>query len=165
MTYRLGHRVVASLLLGVFAGCSTTATVSHIDGLAYQANILGSDANSLHVRDTYGREFGVPREAVANIDHPGNVNFAIGLVLVALSAPLIIGDLAQRRDAQGSDWSGMGLVIGIPIAITGLCLAIPGWIRYRRSKRGAQAFEDANPILPVLGPAMYPPYPYAYPAP
>jgi hypothetical protein len=159
--------MVASLVVCIFAGCSagcsTTATISRTDRLTYEANILGSDANSLRVRDGYGPDFLVPREVVADIDHPGNVNGIIGSALVAFSAPFIIGDIAHRGRSQGSDWSGMGLVIGIPSAITGLCLAIPGWLRYRRSKRAAKAFEDANPILPVPGPPVYPSYPAAPP--
>jgi hypothetical protein len=59
----------------------------------------------------------------------------------------------------------MGLVIGIPEAVTGLCLAIPGWIHHTHSKREAKAFEDANPILPVPRPAIFWPYPAPYPYP
>ena len=133
--------------------------------MAYEANILGSDANFLRVRDSYGREILVSREEVADIDHPGNVLAIIGLVLVAMSVPMILGDLSHRNQSQQSEWSGMGLVFGIPEAVTGLCLAIPGWIHHSRSKREAKAFEDANPILPLPRPAMFSPYPYPYPAP
>jgi hypothetical protein len=59
----------------------------------------------------------------------------------------------------------MALVTGIPEAVTGICLAIPGWSRYRHSKHGAKAFEDANPILPIPRPVMFSPYPYPYPPP
>ena len=153
------------LTLCTFSGCSTTALISRTDGWAFDADILGSDANSLRARDSFGREIVVSREEVADIDHPGNVLYTIGLVLIAMSAPMIIGDLAHRGKSQQSEWSGMGLVIGIPEAVTGLCLAIPGWVHYRRSKREAKAFEDANPILPVPRPAMFSPGPALYPYP
>ena len=154
MACPLSSRLIAYLVLCAFAGCSTTATISRTDGWAYEANILDSDATSLRVRDSYGREILVSREEVADIDHPGNVISAIGLGLIAMSSLFIIGDLSRRNDANQSEWAGMGLVIGIPWAVTGLCLAIPGLIRYRHSTRGAKAFEDANPILPVSRPAM-----------
>ena len=119
----------------------------------------------MRARDSFGREIAVSREEVADIDHPGNVLYTIGLVLIAMSAPMIIGDLAHRGQSQQSEWSGMGLVIGIPEAVTGLCLAIPGWVHYRHSKREAKAFEDANPILPVPRSAMFSPGPALYPYP
>ena len=165
MDRRFGHRSIACLLLGAFAGCSTTATISRTNGPAFEAEILGSDANSLRVRDDYGREFAVAREEVADIDHPGNVLSTIGVVLIAMSIPMFLAALSHRNQSQESEWSGMELVFGIPEAVTGLCLAIPGWSRYRRSKRGAQAFENANPILPVPRPAMFSPYPPPYPYP
>jgi hypothetical protein len=157
---------IACLVIFVFAGCSTTATVSRLSGPECEADILDSEAHSLHVRDGYGRDFRVPAEDVADIDHPGNVRLLIGLGLVAMSVPLMVGDLAQRnqRSDQRSEWSGMGLAIGIPELVTGLALAIPGWLRYRHSKRAAQAFEDAHPILPIPRPAYVPSYPYGYPA-
>jgi hypothetical protein len=133
--------------------------------MAYEADILASDANSLRVRDSYGREMIVSREEMADIDHPGNVIYTIGLVLIAMSVPMIIGDLSHQGKSQQSEWSGMGLVIGIPEAVTGLCLAIPGWVHYRHSKHEAKAFEDANPILPVPRPATFWPYPYPAPYP
>jgi hypothetical protein len=156
---------MACLVVSALAECSTTATVSRLSGPECEANILDSDAHSLRVRDSYGRELRVPAEDVADIDHPGNVRLLIGLGLVAMSVPLIVGDLAQRtrRSDQKSEWSGMGLVIGIPEIVTGLALAIPGWLRYRHSKRAAQAFEDAHPILPIPRPVYAPPYPYGYP--
>jgi hypothetical protein len=101
------------------------------------------------MRDRQGSEFLMSREEVADIDHPGNVLYTIGLVLIAMSAPMIIGDLSHMGKSQGSEWSGMGLVIGVPLAVTGVSLAIPGFVRYRHSKRAANPFEDANPILPV----------------
>jgi hypothetical protein len=159
------ERTVACFVLLALAGCSTTAAISRTDGLTYEADILGSDAGSLHARDLYGREIVVSRDEVADIDHPGNVISTIGLVLVGMSAPMIIADLAHRGDAQKGEWSGMGLVVGIPTMVTGLALAIPGLMHYARSKRGAKAFEDANPILPVPRPAAFSPGPYPGPAP
>ncbi len=160
-----GRRIVAGLVLCALAGCATTANISQTNGLTYEADILGSDANSLRVRDNYGREIVVPGGDVADIDHPGNVLLTIGVVLVVMSAPMIIGDLAHRDQSQQSEWSGMGLAMGIPMAVTGLSLGIPAWLRYRHSKREAKAFEDANPILPIPRPAMFSPYPYPYPPP
>jgi hypothetical protein len=157
--------MVAYLVLCGLAGCSTTASISRVDGLRYEANILDSDANSLRVRDVYGRELTVSREEVADIDHPGNVSFTVGLVLIAMSVPMISDDMSHRLNSQQTEWAGMGLVVGLAEAVTGLCLAIPGWLHHGRSKRQAKAFEDANPILPVPRAAAFPPYPYAYPAP
>jgi hypothetical protein len=158
------QRIIAGVVLCAVSGCATTATISRTDGWTYEADILDSDASSLHVRDVYGREVRVPREEVADIDHPGNLLLTFGLIAVAMSIPLIVGDLAQDK-SQRTEWSGLGVVIGAGEAIAGLSLAIPGWVRYRHSTRAAKAFEDANPILPVPRPAVFYPYPYPYPAP
>jgi hypothetical protein len=144
MACRLGQRIVTCLVLGAFAGCSTTANISRTNGPAYEADIVSSDANSLHVRDNYGREILVPREEVADIDHPGNVLYTIGLVLVAMSVPMLIAGLANRHQSQPSEWSGMAFVIGIPEAVTGLCLAIPGWSR--QSGRGPARWCAGRPL-------------------
>jgi len=165
MARQLGQRLVAGFVLCAFAGCSTTATISRTNGPEYEAEILGSNANALRVRDDYGRELRVPREEVADIDHPGNVLYTIGVVLIAVSVPMFIAAAANRSQSGQSDWSGMELAFGIPEAVTGLCLAIPGRRHYRHSKREAKAFEDANPILPVPRPAIFSPYPPPYPYP
>ena len=170
MPRRAGPRIVACLVLGASAGCSTAASISRVSGPSFDAEILGSDAKSLRVRDDYGREFLVPREDVADIDHPGNVLCTIGAVLMAMSVPWFVAALAGRRaQSQQSEWVGLELVFAIPEAVTGLSLAIPGWNRHRHSKLGAKAFEDANPILPIPRPATYPPNPYpplpSYPPP
>ncbi len=109
MAWQLRERIVAFLVLCAFAGCSTTATISRVNGPAYEAHILASDTNFLRVRDNYGREFLVPREDVADIDHPGNVLYTIGLVLVAMSTAMIIGDLSHGDQSRQTEWSGMGL--------------------------------------------------------
>jgi len=156
---------VTWLTLCIFPACSTTATISRTDGFTYEADILDSDANSLRVRDTYGREFLIPSGYVADIDHPGNLHFTFGSILLAISAMMIFGDLSDRDQSQRSEWSGLGLGFGIPMALTGLCLGIPGWIHHGHSKRKAKTFEDANPSRPIFPPAAFSPYPWPYPYP
>jgi hypothetical protein len=106
---------------------------------------------------------------VADIDHPGNLHFTFGSILLAMSAAMIIGDLSHRDQSQQTEWSGLGLAFGIPMALTGLCLGIPGWIHHSHSKRQAKAFEDANPSRPIFPSAAFSPYaypsPYPYPHP
>jgi hypothetical protein len=163
MVSRFGQRIAAWLVLCAFASCSTTATMSRNNGPAYEAEILSSDADFLSVRDNYGRQIVVSRDEVIEIDHPGNVLYTIGAVLVAMATPMLVAGVLHSNRSSKSDWSGMELVFGIPVAVTGLCLAIPGWSRYRRSKVAAEAFEDANPILPVPRPVRFPPYPPSQP--
>ena len=127
MGHRLGQRGLACFALATFAGCSTTATISRTNGPALDADILVSDANSMRVRDDYGREFLITREEVADIDHPGNVLTTIGVVLIAMSIPMFVAALSPGSESRETEWSGLELVYGIPEAVTGLCLSHP-WL-------------------------------------
>jgi hypothetical protein len=138
MDNRALPRIIACVVLGICAGCSTSASFSRQSGPAFDAEILGSDARSLHVRDEDGREFLVPREDVADIDHPGNVLGTIGAVLMAMSVPWFVAALnSERPQSHQSEWAGMELVFAIP----------------------------TNPFPPVPRPATYLPNPYPPPYP
>src|SRR5512140_2119921 len=151
---------IAVAVLVAFTGCSTSATIGRNFGPEYEGQIVASDATSLRVRDGAGYEAVIVREDVTDIDHPGNVLFTIGAVVAGMSAPMMIGDLVSQSSQDkngGSEWSGMGVVLGLVGLGAGLSLMAAGAIPYKRSKRAAAAFETANPVLPVARPV------YVYP--
>jgi hypothetical protein len=137
--------MVAFAVLIVFAACS--ATITRTQGPAYDARITGSDADSLRVRDRKGNDFVIPREDVRDIDHPGNVLGIIGIVIAGLYGRETINAhddfIFSADEARAIGLIGMSIGIG---------LALGGLIPYARSKRAAEAFEDANPELPVPQP-------------
>jgi hypothetical protein len=164
-----GPFVAALAAVAGLGGCSITATIGRNFGPEHEGQIVASDATSLRVRDPGGYEAVIPREDVSDIDHPGNVLFTIGAVVAGMTAPLMIGDLASHSSQDqngGSEWSGMGLVVGLVGLATGISLMAAGAIPHQRSKRAAAAFEAANPVLPVVRPVyFYPPPPGAMPPP
>jgi hypothetical protein len=169
MRHWLHTPVPAVTVLVAFTGCATTATIGRNFGPEYEGQIVASDATSLRVRDRAGYEGVIVREDVTDIDHPGNVLFTIGAVVAGMTGSLMIGDLVSRSrqdQAGGSEWSGMGVVVGLVGLATGTSLMAAGAIPYHRSKRAAAAFETANPVLPVFRPVyVYPPPPGGVPAP
>ncbi len=86
-----------ALLALTLCHCGSTATISRHTAPDLEARIVGGDARYLVVRDAAGQTFKLPREDVADIDHPGNAVavgslpvWGIGALYLAM-APL--GDL------------------------------------------------------------------------
>jgi hypothetical protein len=152
-----GRCLTGMAVLIAFAGCSTTATITRSYGPSYEAEITGSDARFLRVRDGNGYEFAIPREEVADIDHPGNVLFTIGAVTVAIYTPMLIDAFSKHQD----EWSGLARALSLTMVASGLAIGLAGLVPYARSKRAAAAFEDTHPVLPVPRPV----YPYPFPLP
>jgi hypothetical protein len=158
MSPNAARRFIVLVVVVAFAACSSTATISRNFGPAYEAEITGSDARSLRVRAQNGYEFVVPREDVTDIDHPGNVLLTIGAVVTGMYSPFLVSGLAANNGGQ-DEWSGFVTVMGVMGVAAGLSLALTGLIPYKRSKQAAAAFEDANPVLPVVRPMYFYPVP------
>lgn len=82
------RRSLALTALAGLAGCGTTARITGHDGAAYVGEITGGDAESVWL-DVHGEQARVPRAAIADIDHPGNVMLVGGAVLGGWSALLL----------------------------------------------------------------------------
>lgn len=131
------------LLLTVCAGCMT-ATLKRARQPDIESRIVGSDARVIYVRNDAGKTFGIPRNEVADIDHPGNVLVTIGVPLAA------VGGLYLRAAGDGSS-SGQG-----PLQAAGFVFLTPGVFLvglglYEWITSSNAASPGAGPPFDVLG--------------
>jgi hypothetical protein len=71
------------VLLACLCGCSTTATISLVNGGDVEAKIIGGDRDDLIVTTAAGMEVPVARSEISEIDHPGNTAAVFGALLTA----------------------------------------------------------------------------------
>ncbi|MCP3138193.1 hypothetical protein [Pyxidicoccus xibeiensis] len=113
---------LTAALLALLCGCSTTATISRVDGSSIDAKIARSDSNSLFVKTGGGAEAVIPRAQVADIDHPGNGTAVFGGLLSAYGALNIVAGMETCGEQGGAYCVGTFLpaAIGVPMLIWGL---------------------------------------------
>ena len=136
-------------MAAVTGACSTTATISRDHGPAYEATIVGSDADTLRLEDRYGHPFPVPRGDVVDIDHPGNVLMTIGAVMLGVGTLNVLGTYGEVIEPMpGQSQSQAAVNAGIATMIPGAVMTVVGAIIYHRSRKNADAFESATRTRP-----------------
>jgi hypothetical protein len=148
------RRLVAVVAIVCVGGCASTATIARTDGPDNETQIDSSDAGALYVRARNGRIYRIPRESIASIDHPGNVEILVGGILAALTV-IIAGDIKDNSNRE--DAYILAAVYGAPA----LWLITSGLVKYVPSVQAAHAFESAEPAPPA--PWLPPPLPAAAP--
>jgi hypothetical protein len=161
---RLPAAVAIATLLS--AGCASSATILRPDGPPIEATITDSDESNLYVQDQNGNLLRIGGQYnVSEIDHPGNVVFAIGLPYLAVGVGLLAAmksaESGQPRDTgdAGAEGQAFGYLIGWTSLISGGALVAAGGLSWLRSKRAARRFEAVRPpdfLLPP--PAPMPPW-------
>jgi hypothetical protein len=113
---------LTAALLALLCGCSTTATISRINGGTVEARIARSDDKSLFVKTAEGPEVAIPRADVSEIDHPGNATAVFGGFLSAYGALNIAAGIETCGEVGGAYCIGTFLpaAIGVPMLIWGL---------------------------------------------
>jgi hypothetical protein len=107
--------------LAVCTGCSTTSTITRVNGPPIEAHIVGGDAENVYVGPADEPE-AIRRADIKDIDYPGDgatvagaIASAYGVVNIAVGAP--------QCDAKGAAFcTGVfaPLAIGIPLLIWGI---------------------------------------------
>jgi hypothetical protein len=135
---------VASLLV-LTLGCSTTATIQRTNGPDNEATIEYSDGDTLYVRGSNGQLYSLPRDTVADIDHPGNVALTVGAILATLAAVTIVSSRAEdRKDVTPF----VAAIYGAPA----VALMASGGYCYLRSKDASAKFHRGDDsVLPAPG--------------
>jgi hypothetical protein len=151
---------IAIVTAVAFAGCGTTATIHRQNGPAYEAEILSSDARSLHIRGDDNRTYAVPGAEISDVDHPGNPLIVAGGVLAGIAGLAMLGINGDQNSTPQERRDGM-LVIGLIYGVPGLLMMLAGSVPYYRSKRGASEFENAATSSFALPPPSG--YQQAYP--
>jgi hypothetical protein len=123
-----------------------TATIHRINAPNIEAEIVGSDGDGLQVASDQGATYRIPRDSVAEIDHPGDV-----AAIVGLAAAMVGGLVAVTAGGAGNNESRRGAFIpGLVLSTTGFALLLGGLIPYSRSLSASRAFRAAPPRLGPL---------------
>jgi hypothetical protein len=136
------ERWLSSVALTLALCSCGTATIERRSGPDIVGRIDVSDANYLYVSGTDYRYL-VARPDVLDISHPGTLSIVFGGICAGLGAMWLGASLmstdstSSSRTNQGSDWSGMALVMGIAALAAGLPLLLHGRSVRARSVQAA----------------------------
>jgi hypothetical protein len=119
MLKKITVTLLASTLI---CGCSTTATISRINGKTVDAKIRRSTPGAVVVETDGGREVSISRSDISDIDHPGNVAAVLGGLVSAYGAVNIASGASGCAEGGGAYCTGVFLpaAVGVPILIWGL---------------------------------------------
>ncbi|HVR21034.1 MAG TPA: hypothetical protein VMS65_15085 [Polyangiaceae bacterium] len=99
------------LALGATTGCGTTATITRNDGTPVEGWILGGTQESVVVDSRAGKRTEIPRNQIADIDHPGNVHAIVGGSVLAYGGIVIASSFPDcRRSSEPGLTCGSALV-------------------------------------------------------
>jgi len=119
----MSTKITATLLASILiCGCSTTATISRVNGRTVEAKIRRSTPGSVVVETDGGKEVSISRSDISDIDHPGNVAAVFGSLLSAYGAVNIAAGASNCSQGGGAYCTGVFLpaAIGVPMLIWGL---------------------------------------------
>jgi len=140
---------LTALLLVNAIGCSTTATVTNKDATRFDVHIARSTPTELIVATRDG-ERAIPRDQIAEIDHPGNVALIAGTALLAAGTLNLLG-LYRCHENESSSFC-VGWLGGAALAGAGLGLVIWGGSVWTHSVEAAG--ERPAPPVARLAPAI-----------
>lgn len=144
--------LLAALLAPALVACSSAATLYRRDAPPVEGRIVHTDRAGVIVATDDGLLI-VPREAITDIDHPGNVALTIGALTVGVSAVAIVGalDAHEQGERTGKPDYGTGAALvlseGVILMVAGLLPLLWGASTYVGSTR--RAGRAAEPSVSV----------------
>lgn len=125
---RIPHVAALALLA---AGCARSTVVVRTDGSEVAGTIIESDNMQMLLRDDAGEVIAVPREQIADIDHPGDLGIWLGSFAFGAGVQaLVLGGLAYADAEDGSlqgalSAAAMGVggalvAVGAPLLVVGI---------------------------------------------
>jgi hypothetical protein len=111
----------AVVLLSLLCGCSTTATITRMDGTQIEAEIQYTDEDRLVAQTNTGHKVRILKRAISDIDHPGNVAGTLGAALSVYGLWNIAVGANTCGEVGGAFCAGMiaPAAIGLPMLIWG----------------------------------------------
>jgi hypothetical protein len=125
-----------ALAVLALAGCGTAATVRE-GAIEHQVRINRSTPSALLVQTNEG-EMTIPRAAIDDIDHPGNVLAVAGVPVIAFGA-LNLAGLWNCGDGERSHAFCMSSAMGIVTTSVGALMTAWGLAIWHRSRKAAIA--------------------------
>jgi hypothetical protein len=144
-----GLHLATALLCLTSSACFRNARIERQSAPTLEAQIDRSDSENLFVTSSEGQEQSISRADVVDIDHPGKIRLATGMMSTTGGAALLIYGLVHQPCTRGvdtCDYSGnlMAIVSAIPLLVGGVVLAASGGLTYHRSV----AASNPSPAIP-----------------
>ncbi|MCY1073027.1 hypothetical protein [Archangium lansingense] len=123
MPTKIAVTLLSSILL---CGCSTTATISRVNGRTLDAKIRRSTPGAVVVQTDSGEEVSISRSDISDIDHPGNVSAVLGGLLGAYGV-LNIAVGAPNCTSEGGAYCA-GVFLPAALGASMLAWGLSTWI-------------------------------------
>jgi hypothetical protein len=130
------------LAVATLSACTTTATISRSDGYEVEGWIRGGSPDAIVVDPRVGKRQIIPRSAVKEIDHPGNVHLLVGGLVLGYGAVVIANG---AHDCANSNDGGATCFFMVTPALIGASIAVWGLATWLGSKDAA---ADTSKKLP-----------------
>ena len=137
--------------------CSTTATIHRSNGMMMEGTIEGGSPDYIVVAPRYGRRQEVPRNEIAEIDHPGNVHALLGGIFLGYGiVNIAVGYEECQNNGDGAYCTG----VFVPAAVgTGLLVwGLATWMGSTSSAEDMSMEPRAREPAPAPVPAALPPH-------
>lgn len=144
MSKKIAVTLLSSLLI---CGCSTTATISRVNGRELEAKIKRSTPGAVVVETNGGSEVSISRSDISDIDHPGNAVAVVGGLLSTYGAINIATGVSKCGEGGGAFCAGVFLpaAVGLPMLIWGLTTWIGSTSAASNSSSSSTAVPEAPP--------------------
>jgi hypothetical protein len=145
--------------------CSTTATIHRSNGMMMEGTIEGGSPDFIVVAPRHGRRQEVPRNEIAEIDHPGNVHALLGGIFLGAGILNLAVSYEDCRNTQ--DEGDCVALFALPAVGTGLLVwGLATWMGSTSAADDTSMEPMRRPApAPAPVPAALPPYDAVQPAP
>jgi hypothetical protein len=144
---------VAAMACAVIPGCSTSATITRRDGTSVEGWIRGGTADSVIVDPRIGQAQEIPRSAIDDIDHPGNMHIVVGGLVLAYGVVGIVA-AAPECGRNGSSSSDCGAAFVPALAGAGiLAWGLVNWVGSKNSANDMSLARLPRKAPPALAPS------------
>ncbi len=148
MSELMRYVLILSLISGSFA-CSHSATITRRGAMPVEALILRSDDEFIYVKHPYiTQPEAIRRDAILDIDHPGNVIATIGGIYGGMYSLILLMFWAAPQEGDASKQE-LTAFLG-PIALSGFVMAGWGLYAWGGSVLATQPARPAVSLMPSL---------------
>lgn len=135
------------LLLTWLSGCTTTATITLVNGDRVDAKILGGDQDDVIVQTAAGTEVPLDRSEISDIDHPGNVAAVVGAIMTVNGAVNIVLLAPTCGDGKPTpDVSCVGAILHTTIGVSVLAWGLTAWWRSTHAAAPGSKASSADAV-------------------
>ena len=143
------YRIICLICLALSA-CSTTSTLTRIDGTSFEGKVTRFDQTTFSVKPVgSGEEIVLKDSEIVEIDHPGNVHFLVGSIIAGLGVAVGLATIPLFLDDDPySELVGyLNLFSATTLVAVGTPIAIWGGLTWEEAKNGTLPEISLQPTV------------------